>query len=161
MRARLVIRRSRVCGSGLAPFFRWDWSWNLFYGQMQPAKAQTTQMVPLVWSLTRPDVVSLISLKKLLISFLLYALELATVKVQGAVVFLASIILLCLRHTYIEVLPACFFLVCTSGISKQKPLVFMNLFFFFYSAFYLLFTRKELSSGKLSWPVSSTVKFLY
>ena len=35
--ARLVIRRSRVRGSSPAIFFRWDWSWNLFYGHSLPS----------------------------------------------------------------------------------------------------------------------------
>ena len=45
MRARLVIRRSWVRGSGPATFFRWDWSWNLFYGHSLPSADSRREVV--------------------------------------------------------------------------------------------------------------------
>ena len=43
--SRLVIRRSQVRGSGLAPFFRWDWSWNLFFGHSLPSADSRREVV--------------------------------------------------------------------------------------------------------------------
>ena len=48
MHARLVIRRSRIRSSGLAPFFRWGWSWNLFYGHSLPSADSRREVVSYV-----------------------------------------------------------------------------------------------------------------
>ena len=45
MHGRLVIRRVWVRGSGPATFFRWDWSWNLFYGHSLPSADSRREVV--------------------------------------------------------------------------------------------------------------------
>ena len=45
MRAWLVIRRSRVCGSSPAPFFHWDWSWIRFYSHSLPSADSRREVV--------------------------------------------------------------------------------------------------------------------